>query len=93
MTGRRFRGCAIIWDSNIKYKITKVTCKSIRLCAIDVKLCDNVNMLICNVYMPCDERYARNNFEIYQDTLNEVSQIIHNLDPTYFVIADDLIQI
>ena len=89
LVGRPHGGCAIIWNSNIKYKITKVVCSSPRLCAIDVVLDQNINILICNVYMPCDDRSVAKNLEIYNDVLNEVSQLRIKYNPSYFIVGGD----
>ena len=89
LIGRPYGECAIVWNSNIKYKISPVECDSPRIFAINIEIQNNINLLLCNIYMPYDERFAGKNLDIYNDTLNEVSQLRHKLNPTYFILSGD----
>ncbi|CAL4112232.1 unnamed protein product [Meganyctiphanes norvegica] len=68
--GRPFRGLAIVWNKNLALSIIPVETASDRLCAVVIKS-DNQNIVLCNVYMSCDNN-TDENFEIYGDVLYEM---------------------
>ena len=43
---------------------------------------DNVDILVFNVYMPCDQRRYGEGLNEYNEILNEISCCIHKLEPT-----------
>ena len=51
--GRPFGGVAIIWNSQIKYKMVPVATNSTRLCCVQIFLNDDTFILLFNAYMPC----------------------------------------
>ncbi len=53
--GRPYGGCMILWKPTMP-NITPVDCKHTRLCAINIKVNDGVNILVMCVYMPYDNR-------------------------------------
>ena len=82
--GRPYGGCAIIWNNKMKYKVTQVDCTSKRLCGINIAIGEDVSFVVLNVYMPCDERQRGRNLDEFSDVLDEISVILHNLQPMYF---------
>ena len=71
--GRPFGGCAIIWNKNLALSIIPVDTTSPRLCAVVIKS-ENLNIIMCNVYMPCDDN-TDEHFEIYGDILYELTNL------------------
>ncbi len=88
--GRPFGGCAIIYKPNIKFKLSEITCKHNRLCALSMDLSEKCNVLFLNAYMPCDSNSQDEHFASYMDVLSEVEQIIQCLDPTHVIFGGDL---
>ena len=87
--GRPYGGCAIIWNNKMKYKVTQVDCTSKRLCGINIAIGEDVSFVVLNVYMPCDERQRGRNLDEFSDVLDEISVILHNLQPMYFLVGGD----
>ena len=63
---------AIIWEKNIKCKITPISLSSRRMCAIILTV-NNFDNILFNVYMPCDTMYDQNNQSQYNEVLQEIS--------------------
>ncbi len=55
-SGRGYGGCAILWKSTMSCTVEPCNLENNRVCAIKVKL-DNICLLVCSVYMPCDTLY------------------------------------
>ncbi len=53
-------------------------CKHTRLCAINIKVNDGVNILVMCVNMPYDNRWRDTNFEEYVEVLQEVESLIYD---------------
>ena len=87
--GRPHGGTSIMWRSNIKYEIQKVSCSSVRMCSIQVLLGGGRSLLVFSVYMPCDNQGYGANLEEFKEVLNEICIILLKLSPTHFVIAGD----
>ena len=90
LRGRPHGGCVILWKSNVNYKVEKIEFVSKRVCAVNMTFCDNVDILVFNVYMPCDQRRYGEGLNEYIEILNEISCCIHKLEPTYYVIGGHL---
>ena len=84
-----YGGCAIIWNNKMKYKVTQVNCTSKRLCGINIAIDEDVSFVVLNVYMPCDEHQRGRNLDEFSDVLDEISVILHNLQPMYFLVGGD----
>ena len=82
-------GGAIMWQKTISSDIKPISCRSSRVCALTTTLADNVNVLIVNVYMPCDDNTRGANYDLFIDTLNSISQIIHKADTPYVLLGGD----
>ena len=87
--GRPYGGCAFLWNNKMKYKVTQVDCTSKRLCGINIAIDEGVSLVVLNVYMPCDERQRGRNLDEFSDVLDEISVILHNLQPMYFLLGGD----
>ena len=88
--GRPFGGNCIIWRANLKSKITEVKTSSSRLSCIHICLNSNVDMLLFNVYMPCDVGRFNENVCEFQDVLAEIMTICASKNPKYVCIGGDL---
>ena len=89
LLGRPYGGCPILWNSDVKYDIVKLSFKSKRLSGIKICISDNVTMIVVNVYMPCNLRVVGCNSMLYTKLLNEISSVLHQNDPMYYVIDGD----
>ena len=54
MLGRPYGGCAILWNSNVKYDIVKLSFNSKRLCVIKICLSSKVSMGAPNFVVQTD---------------------------------------
>ena len=64
-------------------------CYSLELCGIKICISDNVTKIVVNVYMPCNFRVVGCNSMLYTKLLNEISSVLHQNDPMYYVIDGD----
>lgn len=71
LEGRPYGGCAILWKKTLICKITPVELESKRLCAVHVSDDSGLDLLMRNVYLPCDTNYGN----AYLDVLTELSQV------------------
>lgn len=60
-----------------------------RLCAVTVRS-DDLMILICNVYMPCDTDYDRVNLQQYECVLDEISALSADLNIDVLIVGGDL---
>ena len=84
--GRKFGGTAIVWESSIKGKITKIDLQHERICAL-LFTKDQYSILIANVYMPCDTHTGD---EEYTNILNVISQCLYKYNPSHIIIGGDM---
>lgn len=84
--GRPFGGTAIIWNSSIRGKISKIECKCNRLCGI-VYSEGGVTVMILNVYMPYEKYIA--DYE-YIDVMNTMSQLLYKYNPSHVIVGGDM---
>ena len=82
--GRPYGGCAIIWKNSIVCKVKPVNLESKRLCAVLVKF-DDIDMLLFNVYMPCDSI----NLTEFDDVILDIERISTELNISNIVIGGD----
>ena len=67
LSGRAY-GCVAILVNNAFPEVKQIPSFNSRICAVECMV-DNMNVLICSVYMPCDVQISRVSDE-YIDTLN-----------------------
>ena len=87
--GRPYGGVAFVWRNDIAYKVEPIDTVSVRLCCIRLLVGDGCEILIFNVYMPCDDGGNYGNVNEYQDVLSEISVISQNNDASNIIIAGD----
>ena len=87
--GRPFGGSAILWHSDLALTFIPIKTISNRICSVQIKS-SNFNLVIINLYMPCDENNDVNVL-MYGDVLSEVSSIISLYeDDNEIIIGGDL---
>ena len=89
LEGRPHGGVAIIYKSNMNCQVSEVKCESVRLCGITLTLNEGT-LLILNAYMPCDSGRRDDDFDQYNEVLNEVGQILHRINPVNVLFGGDL---
>ncbi len=72
LSGRPYGGCAFLFKSNMRYKVTPINCNNRRCCCILVDMGGDVKFLIFNVYMPCDTTNDYHNLDIYMEVLSSI---------------------
>ena len=87
--GRLGGGVCIIYKSNIECKVEEVKCISSRLCALKISI-DKLDILLINVYMPCDTGIVNGELIEYNDVLVELKQLMICSSSEHVVIAGDL---
>lgn len=87
--GRPFGGCALLWKKGFPCQVKPIPLDSSRVCAAVVTL-EDIELLLFNVYMPCDTTNDTANVDVYSGILEEIAQccIQHNCDN--IIIAGDL---
>ncbi len=84
--GRPYGGVAIIWRDDLDWDIKSVEVDSKRVsCVIMHK--QNMRILICCVYMPCDDP---SNCDEYEMVLNEMSEVCTRVNADHIIIGGDL---
>ncbi len=84
--GRRFGGCAILWNISLKCSVEPIVCSNNRLCVVKV-IFDSYSIIVCNMYMPCDNTGDINTYnEVWADAIN----ICNAHDAQYVIFAGDL---
>ena len=87
--GRPHGGCVILWKSSIKYNVTPVDTISVRLTCVKITVNENYELLLFNVYMPCDDRARHGNVLEFQDILAEITVIMHRYNIDNVIIGGD----
>ena len=85
ITGRPYGGLAILWNKTLDNVVKIVECKCNRLVAIILK-CVDVELLLINVYMPCD---SGNTYSEYREVLDCVCTIINSYDVDMIIFGGD----
>ena len=83
LKGCPFGGTAIIWKSNLRYKLTPRNTISDRVSAVQIQI-SKVKLLLCNVYMPCNSHDAVNK-DIF-DTILVTTSGLYDVEEYYAVI-------
>ena len=86
-TGRPHGGCAILWKTDMQFHVEGIDTMSSRLTACKVSMSGDVNFVIFNVYMPCENR--NENLDVLQDVLSEVSVICNSNSFSFVIFAGD----
>ena len=84
--GRPYGGTVILWKSCLNITTCPINTRSKRLSAVKIQ-CNNNNILLFNVYMPCD---SNTNRDIYSDTLSVISDVCNDNIYDYVIIGGDL---
>jgi hypothetical protein len=90
ITGRPYGGCAIIWDGSANFSFNAIPCNNKRVCAGLIKFAQNMEILVINVYLPCDDGYRGPNYQVLVDTLNDIATIIMDSQFSSLIIGGDL---
>ena len=86
--GRPYGGCAIIWKNSLTCKIEPISCRNNRLCIVKVTI-DDMCILICSLYMPCDTEYDQDNISIFNDVLIDLNTVAVSNDIDYIICGGD----
>ena len=86
--GRPYGGCAIIWKNSLTCKIEPISCRNNRLCIVKVTI-DDMCLLICSLYMPCDTEYDQDNISIFNDVLIDLNTVAVSNDIDYIICGGD----
>ncbi len=88
LEGRPFGGCAIVWRKGLSCHVTPVVSNSKRFCAIKVHT-HGCNILMINVYMPCDTQNNTVNMAEYDEVLRAVSRVCIESNISEIVMGGD----
>ena len=89
LSGRPHGGSVILWKYDLNLKVDPVECTSQRLSAILLTLLDGKQLLICCLYMPCDDRGQNKNLIEFEQVLNEVEVLLHSNNVDMVVLGGD----
>jgi hypothetical protein len=60
-----------------------------RLSGVKIRLPDQKILVLFNVYMPCDTQTCGTKLNGFIEVTDEISVLIHKLNPDYFIIGGD----
>ena len=89
ITGRQYGGTAIIWNKDLKCEITQISLSTVRACAVII-IVHNIDIMLCNIYMPTDTTYDQKNVYIYNDVLNDIVRASMEHDCHQIILGGDL---
>jgi len=89
LSGRPYRGTAILWRRYLNYAILALEIISKRMCDIRLTREGDLVMLLFCVYMPCDTEYDMSNLNEYNAILQEMVDLGILLDVNTIIIAGD----
>ena len=75
LSGRPHGGCALIWKATMKNNVKVIKTNNNRICPVKLSV-GNTVFLVLNVYMPCDSRCMDNNYDMFDDVMNEIGTIL-----------------
>ena len=87
--GRLNGGVGILYKSNINCKVEEVKSNSNRMCALRIVI-DKVDIILINIYMPCDTGIVDGELTEYNDVLIELRRLISCSGSQHVIIAGDL---
>ena len=82
--GRPYGGCAIVYNNSLNVSMKPIDSDSKRLCACTATLPNGIQILMCNVYMPCD---TGSNIDDNKEVLAVVQSIIDTHSGVDFFIV------
>lgn len=83
--GRPYGGVALLWRKSAFDAVSVIPCKSVRLAAIKVSVCDR-SFLVMSVYMPVN---SSDNLTEFTECLSEISAIIDSTEvASVFILGD-----
>lgn len=89
LVGRPYGGCALLINKNVKCSFSPLSINN-RCCAGILKLPSGTEMLIFNVYMPCDTTTDLCNLATFQEVLQDIScTMSQNSHIEYVLIGGD----
>ena len=88
--GHHHGGCAIIWRDDLDCKVDPLNLDNNRLCGVKVTFPNELTMLLLNVYMPCDERYAGPHYDVSVTLLNDIACTVEDANCDVIVFGGDL---
>ena len=88
LTGRPYGGCAILSHKNLPFKVPQIPSHNKRYCAIQMSIGD-LDLLVINVYMPCDIPYDKTNSDKYKSVLIDIKSTILQSDCNYVILGAD----
>ena len=88
LAGRPYGGCAILWHSNLKARVSLLTVNSRRVCAVRISLdSDSVKILIVNVYIPYED--GDENTDDFVRVLVVIEELIISNSDCHVIIGGD----
>ena len=88
LRGRPHGGVVILWNPNLKCKVTPLKCNSPRFCAVIADFGNQKTLLIC-VYMPCDDRCLDQNIIEYIQLLDDIEILCNSVEVDSIWIGGD----
>ena len=88
LQGRPYGGVGIICKNNINCKSQKVSTNSGRICAININIF-SYDILLINVYLPCDTGSVHGENLDYTDVLDEIEMLVMSSEVDNIIIAGD----
>jgi len=86
LTGRPYGGCAILWRSDLNFRVDVIATGSRRCCA--VRICtDTWSMLVINVYMPYEDGSERS--DLFVQTLSVIESVIAVHADCHVIVGGD----
>ena len=86
LSGRAY-GCVAILVNNAFREVKQIPSIRSRICAVECMV-DNMRVLICSVYMPCDMQISRVSDE-YIDTLNCLETLLQGNSYSQVLLGGD----
>jgi exonuclease III len=86
LSGHPFGGCAILWRRELNFRFTHVTVNSRRICALKC-VCENVRIVLFNVYMPFEDDDVREDEFCLQ--LSVIDDIIQRFPDCFIICGGD----
>ncbi len=89
ISGRPYGGCAILWKNNLTCKIEPLPVFNKRFCAVKIVM-EQVTILLCTVYMPCDTDHDLQNIDTFNGVLNEIMTLAETINANHVNCAGDM---
>ena len=78
-----------MWPNNLNLKVTPMISNGKRLSVVS-KAIENVNVVLCNLYLPSSCANHSDKLDEYSETLNTVSGLLAELEFNYVIVGGDL---